>query len=283
MDSVFAQDYPGKVELIVVDQSEKHNERVKNYFRAHGDRFKHIAQSEPNLPRARNTGFSAAKGQLIFFLDDDMILPPNAISQLARHFYHFQLRVVSGLIISEGNPEQSLQRYARDYGIDVARDTHPKEVRRFVETARFLPAEAVRAVGGCDDLLGVLTPAAYGEDDDFLHRLRVANIPLLIDPTVRILHRDHLSGGCDSRTTDFETTRKYHMKSIAYMSAKYRGRVGLLGWVRLARGYFLNGDALAKGLRYMRICFEDARDAVREVESFIAEHKKSALAPATKQ
>jgi glycosyltransferase involved in cell wall biosynthesis len=275
MESVFSQDYRGKTELIVVDQSENHDEEVKKFLRAHQDDFQYIFQSKPNLPKARNAGFSAAKGQLVFFMDDDLILPPDAISRLAKHFRPFRLQVVSGLIISERHPELSLRRYAREHGIDVARQTRPKKVSRYIETARFLPAEAVRAVGGFDDLIGDLTPTAYGEDADFLRRLRLAKIPLFIDPTVRIMHKDLLTGGCASRSTHPDMARKYLMKSHAYMAAKYYGRVGLRAWLRLARGFVLNRQTLSRGLPYVRRCFLEARNAVEEVESFILANKSA--------
>jgi glycosyltransferase involved in cell wall biosynthesis len=274
MRSVFSQDYPGEVELIVVDQSKDHNEEVRKFFRAHREDFRYIFQSEPNLPAARNAAFSAAKGDLIFFIDDDMVLPSDAISRLAKHFSPFRLQVVSGVIVSEKNPELSLRQYARRHGIDVTRQIRPKKVTRSIGTARFLSAGAVRAVGGFDELLGGLTPAAYGEDDDFLQRLRSAKIPLFIDPTVRIIHKDHLAGGCASRWTDLETARRYHMKSAAYISAKHHGRVGVRGWMRLARGYVLNRETLSRGLRHVRRCFAEAREAAGEAEAFIAANRR---------
>lgn len=277
MEGVFSQDYPGKMELIVVDQSDEHNEEVRNFRWLHRKDFHYLSQRQPNLPRARNAALSAAKGDLVLFVDDDIVLPPDAVSRLAKHFCPFRVQAVSGLVVFQSNPELSLQQYAREYGIDLSRQTRPKKVDRFIGALMFLPAQVVRAVGGFDDLMGDLTPTAYGEDEDFCYRLRLAKIPLFIDPTLRVVHRDNLPGGCASRWTDPEVARRYHMKSMAYMGAKYHGRVGLRGWIRLARGYVLNRDTLSRGLRHVRCCFAEARNAVREAEAFIAANKKAAF------
>jgi GT2 family glycosyltransferase len=279
MESVFSQDYPGKIKLIVVDQSKDHNEEVRKFFRDHQDDFHYIFQPQPNLPKAENTGLSAAKGELIFFCADDWILPSHAVSSLARHFRPFRRQVVAGVAVSEGDPERSLQDYAKGHGTDVIRQTGLKKVRGFFFPVMLLPTEVVRAVGGYDDLMGDLTPTAAGEDHDFQYRLRLAKIPIFIDPSVHIVHKDHLAGGCATRCTDPQVARKYQIRSIAYMSAKYHGRVGLRGWIRVVRGYVLNRLTLSKGLPYVRSCFQAARSAVREAEAFIAANKKQEFPP----
>lgn len=284
MESVFSQDYQGKTELIVVDQSKDHSEEVRRFFRVHRDDFHYIFQSKPNLPGARNTAFSVAKGELVLFVDDDVILPRNGVGRLALHFQPFRLQALSGLVLSEQNPEASLNEYARTCGARV-KEVLPHLVRvpRFIGATMFLPAEAVRLVHGFDEEMGRLTATACGEDDDFCCRLRKAGVPLFLDTSLRVIHRDHLPGGCQSRRIDRELARTYQMKSIAYISAKYHGRVGLRGWIRLTRGYVLNRQALSKGLPHMRSCFLQACRAIREAERFIAANRKRPSPPAVPQ
>ena len=78
-------------------------------------------------------------------------------------------------------------------------------------------------------------------------------------------------------------TLRYHMKSFAYINAKFRGRVGWIGWVRLLRGYILNRETLGIGLGHVRLCFAEARQAIREVENFIAANNKAALTPVARR
>jgi glycosyltransferase involved in cell wall biosynthesis len=276
MESIFSQDYPGKMELIVVDQSKQHNEEVRKFLRDHRDDFRYIFQSRPNAPMARNTAFSAARNELILFIDDDVVPPPDALSRLARHFRPFRLQALACLVVSQSNPEASLRGYARQCGIDMIGQTELKRVGELISALILLPAEAVRAVGGFDSLIGDLTPTAASDDYDFCHRLRLAKIPLFIDPTVRALHKD-IPGGCAVRWTDPQLARKYQMKASAYMSIKYDGGMGLRGWTRLCRGHVLNRETLPRGLRYVRGRLLEARNAVREVESFIAANEGEAL------
>ena len=277
ISSVLSQDYPGGVQLIVVDQSESHSHEVATFLCAHASRLCYLRLTTPNLPAARNAGFSQALGDLALFVDDDIVLRSCAVSKLAKHFRRFRLQAISGLVISERDPEASLERYAREYGRQGL-DSYaaPVEVSRFIGALICAPAEIVRRLDGFDENFGRLTPAAYGEDDDFCYRLRRADVRLFIDPSVRVTHREHLAGGCASRWTDPAVARRYHMRSIAYMSAKYEGRVGIRGWTRLTRGFVLNRETLSGGFRCVHNRFQDACKAVAEVETFISTNKNPA-------
>jgi GT2 family glycosyltransferase len=243
-------------------------------FELYRHRITRIEQHEPNLPKARNAGFAAARGRLIVFVDDDIILPPHAIARLADHFRTSQLKGVSGVVVSESSPEASLRAYARQLGVaSMNADRGPRQVEGFIGALMMVPAKVVRRVGGFDELLGRLTPTAYGEDNDFCQRLRRAGIPLWIDPAVRVLHKDHLEGGCGSRTTDPALARKYHMKSMAYIRLKHHGRLGVRGWLQLGRGFVVNRELLRESPGQIVRNLATARLAVKEVRSFMGAGK----------
>lgn len=269
--SVFSQDYPGRLELIVVDQSHHHSPEVAAFLRTQSGRLRLIQRTEPNLPSARNTGISAARGEVLLFVDDDIVLPSRAFKRLAEHFRTPGMKGVAGLVVSESDPPASLRAYARQLrveNVDQARGLCPTD--SFIGALMMISARAVGAVGGFDPCLGRLTPAAYGEDDEFCYRLRRAGIPLWIDPSVRVLHKDYLPGGCGSRSLNPIRAHKYHIRSMAYIRIKHHRRLGFRGWLQMARAHIVNRETLASSPRCVLQNFTAVRTAIREVKSFMA-------------
>jgi len=77
VDSVLEQDYPN-IELIVVDDGSTDN--TENILLSYSDSIHLIQQENKGVSMARNTGISAASGELIAFLDSDDYWYPEKIS-----------------------------------------------------------------------------------------------------------------------------------------------------------------------------------------------------------
>lgn len=281
LESVMAQDYAGRLETIVVEQGRRRpHERLSSFFSLHRKRITRIEQQEPNLPGARNAGAEAARGELLIFVDDDMVLPPGAVARLAGRFLAGSRCAVAGIPVSDMAPESSFADYARLYGerirdIDAPLVEHPF----YIPSPFCIRAELYRSLGGFDENLGRLSPPAYGEDNEFWQRAGRSGVRLFIDPGLRVTHRDHLSGGCGSRWTKTELARRYHMKSMAYIRIKHHGRLGAEGWLQLTRGYVANREILRKRPGQIVRNFMTARKAVREVRAFMA-GERTVRAPA---
>ncbi len=271
LESVLAQEYGGPMETIVVDQTREHSQQVLDFLERNCRKVSRIVQRKPGPGKARNTGAQAAANDLLVLVDDDMVLPSGAVARLAGHVLAGPNRAVAGLPISDKAPESSFTEYARFYG-DRIRNVKSGliEHRYYIPAPACIPAGSYRQLGGFDEVLGRLSPAAYGEDDDFWYRAGRAGIRLFIDPGLRVAHRDHLAGGCESRRTDPELARKYHMRSLAYLQIKHHGRMGARGWLTLARGYIANREILQNRPSQIIRNFITARKAVCEVRDFVA-------------
>lgn len=61
------------VEIVVIDQTEKHTVDTENYLHEISPLIKLIKQ-EPSLTKARNRALREAKGNVLIFIDDDVRL-----------------------------------------------------------------------------------------------------------------------------------------------------------------------------------------------------------------
>lgn len=77
IDSVLAQTYPA-LEVIVVDDGSTDNTRER--LRVYGDRIRYIHKENGGACSARNTGFRAARGKYIGFLDCDDLYEPQKVA-----------------------------------------------------------------------------------------------------------------------------------------------------------------------------------------------------------
>ena len=275
LESVLAQDYAGRTEIIVVEQGlRRPYEALEFFFFLHRRRITRIEQDEPNLPRARNAGSAAARNELLIFVDDDMVLPPGAVARLAGRVLPASRCAVAGLPISESAPESSFNDYGRLHGAQI-RDAESGLIEHssYIPSPFCISAQLYRGVGGFDEDLGRLSPTAYGEDGEFWQRAARSGVRLFVDPGLRVVHQDHLPGGCGSRRTAPELALKYHMKSMAYIRIKHHGRLGAGGWLQLARSYLVNREVLREGPREMFRNFLMVRTAIREVKAFMAANR----------
>lgn len=95
-------------ELIVVDQSVSHTENTDSYLLKCQELsyFVYVKEKVANLPNARNVGLSKASGEIILFLDDDVVLCDNYFSELVDGYRDDSIcSVVGGVTVvnNEGN------------------------------------------------------------------------------------------------------------------------------------------------------------------------------------
>ena len=83
-------------QILVVDNASK-DERTMQVARRAG--VDYVREDRPGLDVARNTGAKAAKGDVVVYTDDDVVITPNWLEQLIMAFDADDVMAVTGLVL----------------------------------------------------------------------------------------------------------------------------------------------------------------------------------------
>jgi GT2 family glycosyltransferase len=170
-------------------------------------------QAAPGLSRARNHALASTNGDVVAFVDDDVVVGSSWAAALRRTFHESpEAMVVTGLVEPwslEGEAERWFEAYGgfgRGYGRRwvVAPGAGTRPIARTHGNVGTLGTGANLAVrrewavgiGGFDPDLGAGTPTAGGDDLEFLFRTLKAGGLLVYEPAavVRHVHRPGFDG-----------------------------------------------------------------------------------------
>lgn len=185
------------VEVVVVDNTQGDADR--KYIHEHFPEI-HIIKPKENLGfgRANNIGIRYALAQgcdYVFLLNQDAWVRPDTFSELIRiHQLHTEYGLLSPMHLTadESHIENGVLQYVDDHRI-----TNPKLLEdlyfnrlsdvyatTYINAAAWLlPRKTIEKIGGFDPIY-----YHYGEDDDYLNRLRFHKIKIGICPKLQIVH-----------------------------------------------------------------------------------------------
>jgi GT2 family glycosyltransferase len=193
-------------ELIVIDQSPRDasERRIRELFSRENNGECVTLQyiRDPRISgaaTARNEGLQRSFGDIILFLDDDVVLDACFIENLLRSYKRdADVAGVSGIVVNYARPA-FLGRlwtwiFARGpffddrqpvyFNADQLRSSPPIRVTRFGGGLMSFRAAAIQGARFDENLTG----ASEGEDVDFCMRLP-AGTKLVIDPSARLVHK----------------------------------------------------------------------------------------------
>jgi len=260
--ALFEQRHPD-YELIVIDQTPVHEPSTEQFLANNRHRLRLHREIIPSLPRARNVGLSLAAGDVVLFVDDD-VLPENEhlITHHAGCYDDPKVGAVAGRVI-EPLPPNAPPGVARVdvFGRIVSNFTgeQPAEVETAKGANMSVRRNAILAVGGFDTRY---VGNAILEETDACYALRAAGWRILFEPRASLRHLRASAGGCreaswlEARYWLFHNSALFYRKRkpqlglplfLAFFAARgvlhvVRGKGGARDYVHLMRG-------LARGLR----------------------------------
>jgi GT2 family glycosyltransferase len=200
LKALMALDYPADdYEIIIVDDgSGDATGAVTGEFPSTGPMFTYVHQDNAGVAKARNTGAAAAIGEILIFLDDDILVEPDHITR------HLAVRERYGDCLVNGHWEFSAETRAAleqtpfgRYRMGLEDWVKGGNDKQPIGDGRLRPSEVTAAnlgisarrfneLGGFDESF----PFAGCEDQDFSYRAREAGCEFVYDPGIRLQHND---------------------------------------------------------------------------------------------
>ncbi|MCV7215643.1 glycosyltransferase [Mycobacterium crocinum] len=202
--SVLAADYPD-FDVLVVDNAPR-TDATREYVTGLADnRVRLVTEPVAGLSRARNTGLLAATGNIVAFVDDDVVVDRDWLSVLVKGFgYGEEVACVSGMVPA-GELRTPAQAYFENRAgwtdsaqVRIFEWSHvphdvplfPFEVRHYGTGANFaVDRQVVMSLGGFDERLGAGTKVSGGEDIDMFFRILRSGRQLVREPGAIAWHR----------------------------------------------------------------------------------------------
>jgi GT2 family glycosyltransferase len=226
---VLRQDYPGELEVLVIDQTPTHTPAVQTYLEtlAQEQKIQWFRLPWASLPGARNYGIRRSRGDIILFIDDDVQLPEG---YLLAHAQIFQERpdvgVVAGRVFDRMKlaDSQKLQKDNAPYEIETLppEAMDPGIAWYHVDLIHTTKAQEVISPRGCNMSFRREIFTKYGiwfderfrgsavrEESDLSLRLRSTGYHIWYVPAAYLVHLGEETGGChdiNTRSLQYQLT-----------------------------------------------------------------------------
>ncbi|MBD2460064.1 glycosyltransferase [Oscillatoria sp. FACHB-1407] len=214
LENVLQQDYPN-YEVIVVDQTQTHEPETENYLNelAAAQKIRLFKVTWASLPGARNYAVRRSQGEILLFLDDDVLLPPRFLAAHAKNFVERpEVGAVAGRVFDRMKLADSGGDLTIDYLPPEAMD--PGIAWYHIDLVHTVKPQQVLTARGCNmsyrrDIFEKhnvwfderFRGSAVREESDFCLRIRKTGYQIWYDPDANLVHLGEETGGCHDITT----------------------------------------------------------------------------------
>jgi GT2 family glycosyltransferase len=208
LDSIFAS-VGVQFDVVVVDNAPSSDATARMITARYGaeDRLTVVREEVPGLGRAHNRGLAVARGDVVAFTDDDVLVDRHWLSRLVAPLRRDpEVGCVTGCIVAlelETPAQRWLESYAgygkggeqRRFDLGANRPVEPLfpyTAGAFGSGANMAFRTAVlRSIGGFDELLGAGTRCRGGDDLAAFFTVVTAGHRLVYEPSAVVHHRHH--------------------------------------------------------------------------------------------
>ncbi len=227
-------------EIIIVDDGALDREQITDLVEQHKIPCHYLRKAVPGLAASRNVGVQHAQGDLVLFLDDDVLLDPGYLAAIRRIFHADpQGRVGGATGTLQINYAAGVRVFLRVFGLDGTTPGAilPSGSGILVRQGEITRARPVQWLSGCnmayrrqvfadfhfDQRLGSY---GWGEDRDFSYRV-AQRYTLMATPEARLIHLKTPSGRIDSRRMGFMETNYLYRFFAKNMPKRLRNWLAL--------------------------------------------------------
>jgi glycosyltransferase involved in cell wall biosynthesis len=218
LDSLFHQSrLPG--EVIIVDDGNLNGAAIAALAESHGIRSQYLKKESPGLTASRNTGVEHAQGDVVLFLDDDVVLGPGYVAGIVEVFDADLDGTVGGATgVLRIHYRPGIPAFLRFFGLDGRQPGAilPSGYGVPVREGELTQPTVVQWLSGCnmayrrqvfdklrfDQRLGTY---GWGEDRDFSFRV-AHEWTLVATPKAELVHTEAQAGRIDGRLMGYMET-----------------------------------------------------------------------------
>lgn len=198
-------------EVIVVDSdSEDETEKLKKRFP-----IKFLSVARKNRQLARNIGISNAKGDVVAFLDDDVVVCEGWLNYIIRPYVNERVGGVGGRVIPYGKSKNFYVRTNREnvgkvFGSGLVIGNFDLPLKKTIEVDSLIGCnmsfrrELLLEVGGFDENFA---GTGYRDDTDLCMRIRRLRYGLVYHPKALVWHK--FKGKCISNDWTYWYVRNH--------------------------------------------------------------------------
>jgi GT2 family glycosyltransferase len=185
------------IEILIVEQGENNETEISAFARKEKISLKYIYLPTPSMTHARNVGARAATGELLLFLDDDVMPRPGLIPGHIKNFADMQVAATCGRCLTLGQPvEAGKVNTGRISLFGVFSDGFSSTIKQKVDTVigcnMCWRKNVFLELGGMDEQF---TGNALREESDLSLRAKKVGYTIVFEPTAVIEHLREETGG----------------------------------------------------------------------------------------
>lgn len=209
------------IEILVVDQSLNHsaevNQALQNFDQQGSIRW--IRLSTPSIPNAMNVGAIEASGEVVLFVDDDILTRSDLVLEHARRYQEPQVKSVAGQVIQSWEQPLSDDQPSYQNGIETDPDSFmfnsalPMTVRRFIGCNVSFKRSDLLEVGGFDLNF---SKVAYRYEAEAAERFVNSGRTMVFEPKASLDHLKQASGGTRSYGDHLTSFKPAHTVGMYY-------------------------------------------------------------------
>ena len=201
-------------ELIIVDQTKKHDPQTKQYLDklTSEKKIKYIYADYPNLPNARNIGIKESSGDIVLFFDDDIEINENTIPSHVSGFSKTGVGCVTGKVTVHNIERSEKQRTLKNI-IKAIFFIFLRKKAAYVGRLGILSNFTRNKILPCDTCIGCnmsfrkevfkkcgffdvkFSGNAIREESDLSFRLRGCGYKIMYIPQASVIHYINNTGG----------------------------------------------------------------------------------------
>jgi glycosyltransferase involved in cell wall biosynthesis len=249
INSLYAQSYTSWELIICDDCSDDNTQAIVKEFQEQDSRIRYFRNSiHHGLHKSRNELLAVARGDLVFFIEDDIVLEPDSIQILVETYFSFNNdgykvgAVTPSLVQVHKQNQVAFQRKLFDYIKDIRftgmvepckidrltglisnnYSPHFEAVQEVVDVhaCSLYPRSVFTGEGGFEET--VYTGNYMFAEAEYNFRLRKKGYKLLFAPKSILFHYTYPSGGC---RLPFMSYAYYSVRNqILYIARNYRLR-----------------------------------------------------------